>query len=178
MFPAFLFSLREGVRWGFGVYISVGKRIESYEHGITSAHASFKLAREGFSFEKGQRIGIAVFMRNKKIQIAAGHSACPFVNVSDDDLQKIFGSPGNVNIYTGKITLVGDHYIEYDINAYRGCSGAVVFLLDANQPGSVREDDFGKAIAIYAGAYPTLVNKNFGFQLREEQLRQSQQQYL
>ena len=92
-------------------------------------------------------------------------------------LQRIFGSPGQVNVYTGRITLVGDHHIEYDINSYRGCSGAVVFLLDVNQPQSVREGDYGKAIAIHAGTHPTLLNRNVGFKLREEQLRQSQQQY-
>ena len=172
-------SIREGFSWRFGVDITVGKRIESYTDGITSGHASFKLVRDDFLFEKGQRIGIAVFMRSKPTLITARHSTeHPLVNVSDDDLRRIFGSPGNVNIYTGKITLVGDHHIEYDINSYTGCSGAVVFLLDVNQPRSVREDDYGKAIAIHAGAHPTLVNRNLGFKLREEQLRQSQQQYL
>ena len=66
---------------------------------------------------------------------------------------------------------MADHHIKYDINSFAGCSGAVVFLLDVNQPGSVREDDHGKAIAIHAGAHPTLVNRNLGLKLKENMLR-------
>ena len=164
--------LSDGVTWRFGIDISAGKPIESYTDGITSEQASFQLVRDDFSFEKGQRIGIAVYMKRKPTLISARHSAeHPLLNVTDDDLRTIFGNPGNVNIYTGKITLVADHHVEYDINSFTGCAGAIVFLLDENQPGSVREDDYGKAIAIHAGAHPTLVNRNLGFRLREEQLR-------
>jgi hypothetical protein len=59
-----------------------------------------------------------------------------------------------VNIYTGKITRVSPDgaWFEHNINAYRGCSGAVVFLLDENQNNNgVMDQDYGKAIAVHAG---------------------------
>jgi hypothetical protein len=169
--------LREDVAWSFGIDISVGKPIESYTDGITSEQVSFQLARPTFSFEKGQRVGIAVYMKRKPTLLTARHSAeHPLPNVSDDDLLSVFGSPGNVNIYTGKITLMGDHHIEYDINSFTGCAGAIVFLLDENQPESVHEGDYGKAIAVHGGAHPTLTNRNLGFKLKEEHLSSSREQ--
>jgi hypothetical protein len=163
--------LRENVAWSFGIDISVGKPIESYTDGITSEHVSFQIVRPSFSFERGQRVGIAVYMKRKPTLLTASHSAeDPLPNVSDDDLVSVFGRPGNVNIYTGKITLAGYRHIEYDINSFIGCSGAIVFLLDENQPGSVLEGDHGKAVAVHGGAHPTLTNRNLGFKLRVEHL--------
>ena len=89
---------------------------------------------------------------------------------SEDDVLSVFGSPGNVNVLYWVITLAGDRHIEYDINSFTGCAVAIVFLLDENQPGSVQEGDYGKAIAVHGGAHPTLTNRNLGFQLREEHL--------
>jgi hypothetical protein len=51
-----------------------------------------------------------------------------------------------VNVYTGKITDVGDHHIEYNIN-YCSC----VFALQGSTC------DYGKAITVHAGAHPTLL---------------------
>jgi hypothetical protein len=155
--------LREDVAWSFGIDISVGKPIESYTDGITSKQVSFQLVRPTISFEKGQRVGIAVYMKRKPTLLTARHSAeHPLRNVSDDDLRSVLRSPGNVNIYTEKITLLGDCHIEY--------SDFIVFLLDENQPGSVQEGDHGKAIAVHGGAHPTS-NRNLGFKLsREEHL--------
>jgi hypothetical protein len=103
--------------------------------------------------------------------VTARHSAQhPLINVSEQDLASIFGEPGKVIIYTGTVTKVCGDHIEYDINAYTGCSGAIVFLLDTDQPASVRDVDHGKAIAVHAGAHPTLVNRNLGFILKEKDL--------
>lgn len=165
-------ALRNDVKWTFGIDISVGKRIESYTDGITTEWASFDLVRDDFVLEQGQQIGMAVHMKRKPTLMTVRHSADHRpVNVTDEDLQTIFGNPGNVNIYTGRITLAGDHHIEYDINSFTGCSGAIVFLLDSDQPGSVREGDYGKAVAVHGGAHPTLVNRNLGFKLSEKHLR-------
>jgi len=128
-------TLREGVIWRFGIDISAASRIETFTDCITCEKASFELVRESLTFEKGQRIGIAVFMERKPTLTTARHSPeNPLLNVSNDDLSAIFAKPGNVNIYTGKITLMADHHIEYDKNSFTRCSGAIVFLLDANQP--------------------------------------------
>jgi len=81
-------------------------------------------------------------------------------------LAEIYGLPNEVNLYTGKIAHVGEQHIEYDVNTFTGCSGAIVFLLDKDQPSSVQSCDHGKAIAVHAGSHPFLPNRNFGFQIR------------
>ena len=86
-------------------------------------------------------------------------------DISTEDIERIFGKPGKVNIYTGEITYVGLHHIEYDINTFTSCSGACVFLLDKNQPDSVDPADWGKVVAIHSGAHPTLGDRNFGFKI-------------
>jgi hypothetical protein len=61
---------------------------------------------------------------------------------------------------------VGEHHIEYDVNSFKGCSGAIVFLLDTDQPNDsgVTVKDYGTAIAVHAGGHPYKV-KNIGFKL-------------
>lgn len=91
----------------------------------------------------GQHIGIAVSMRTKPTLLTARHSVeHSLVDVSEDDLRKVFGDPGRIHVYTRTITYVGDMRIEYDTNTFAGCSGAVTFLLDKHQPPSVGEDYF------------------------------------
>jgi hypothetical protein len=70
-----------------------------------------------------------------------------------------FGPPGLRIIQTGVVTGVyGDgEAFSHNINTYEGCSGAVVFLLDKDQPAeSVQEEDFGKAIGVHAVGYSPL----------------------
>jgi hypothetical protein len=43
-----------------------------------------------------------------------------------------------------------------------------VFLLDKGQPASVEEADWGKVVAVHAGAAPSsLKNRNYGFLINE-----------
>ena len=73
---------------------------------------------------------------------------------TQDDICRVFGPDNAASIYTGEIIRVsGDgRVIEHDINTYKGCSGAIIFLLDKRQPtGLVNSQDYGKAIAIHAG---------------------------
>jgi len=72
-----------------------------------------------------------------------------------------------VNIYTGEIKQVRGDYIEYDINTFTGCSGAIVFLLDHGQPPSVQPCDFGCAVAVQAGSHSISNAGNFGFLLHK-----------
>jgi hypothetical protein len=155
--------------WAFGVDISIGNLIERPTPGITNEHCSFELVRDNFYLEVGQKVGMAVLFSpqakpTRKTVASVGFEE--FV-VSDMDLERIYGQPNTVNIYTGEITYVGDEHIEFDINTFTGCSGAVIFLLDQGQPASVQSCDFGKAIAVHAGAHPFLVNRNLGFKLRK-----------
>ena len=87
--------------------------------------------------------------------------------ISKEELEAIYGQPNKVNIYTGEITHVGEKHIEYDVNSFTSCSGAIVFLLDKGQPESVDPNlDHGKAVAIHAGAHPFVNDRNLGFKLR------------
>mmetsp|Transcript_34808 Transcript_34808/g.38881 ORF Transcript_34808/g.38881 Transcript_34808/m.38881 type:complete len:145 (+) Transcript_34808:346-780(+) len=133
--------------------------------GITVEASSFQLVRDDFVVKQGQRVGIAVFMKRKVSLAMAQHSErFPLRNVKEEELANIFGTPGNCHIYTGKITFAGDNYVEYDLNSFTSCSGSMVFLLDKQQPEeSVKQEDYGKVIAVHAGAHPTLTNRNLGF---------------
>ena len=150
----------------FGVDIAKGEAIESYTQGITSEAGSFQCVRSDFELEKGQKIGMAVFSRRSPTFVSASFDPeQPLGGLDEESLKRIYGRPKNVNIYTGEILLVGDNHIEHNINSFTGCSGAVVFLLDQNQPVSVKPYDFGKAIAVHAGSHPTMMSRNLAFKL-------------
>jgi hypothetical protein len=79
------------------------------------------------------------------------------------DLERYYGTDLESNIQTGTILAVsGDgSFFTHDINTYKGCSGAVVFLLDKNQPDSVHELNYGKAIAVHSGTVAHSTNVAF-----------------
>jgi hypothetical protein len=152
----------------YGFDMSVGAIIDNPAEPVTEPIYSFPLVRKQLPLRVGQKVGIAVkFCEDSKptrdtiTGAKAGHST-----LSDAQIKAIYGEPGVVNVYTGKITFVGDNHIEYDINTFTGCSGSVVFLLDMDQPSPVEPNDHGCAIAIHAGAHPSLRNRNYGFIIR------------
>jgi len=154
--------------WNWGFNISKGELIDHVEEGITSERHTFELVRDTFRLEKGQKIAVAILFNaaskpNQRTVAGAGENS---KKISEQKLVDVYGLPNVVNIYTGKITHVGEQHIEYDVNAFTGCSGAIVFLLDKDQPPSVQSCDHGKAIAVHVGSHPFLPNRNFGFQIR------------
>ena len=73
--------------------------------------------------------------------------------------EEILGGENVVMIYTGFITKGDDnHHIEYNVNTYKGCSGAIVIVMERGHP------DFGKALAVHAG-YKKELGNNIGFKL-------------
>jgi len=71
-----------------------------------------------------------------------------------------------MSTHTGEILLVGDKHIEHNINTFKGCAGAVAFLLDKDQPLSLdRHLDIGKTIAVHVGSHPSIRTRNAGFRL-------------
>lgn len=167
-------SLRENVDdssaalWKFGVDVSKGKMINEAISGLSGLADSFDEVRSTFQCERGQKVGITVLFSedskpNKKtIQGVGG----PVQAATEGIIAEIYGAPNVPHVYTGTITYVGEKHIEYTINSFTSCSGAIVFLLDKDQPASVQDCDFGKAIAVHGGAHPTLSNRNVGFLLR------------
>jgi hypothetical protein len=115
------------------------------------------MVRGDFKFEIGQRVGIVVCMPPDDALYPSLQKSLPTSPGREEEtLRAIFGSVRDrkANVYTGEITYSGEYHIEYDLNSFEGCSGAVVFLLDKGQPESVTEADYGKAIAVHSGAHP------------------------
>lgn len=152
--------------WPFGLDISMGNKITSYTQGVTGRDASFELVdADDFQFEIGQKIGIAVFSEHTPTKVTASYDPEHPSDYKTDLLLDVFGESNQVNIYTGKILVVGETHIEHDINAFTGCSGAIVFLLDLDQPSSVLRKHWGSAIAVHVGSHPSIRTRNIGFKL-------------
>eukprot|EP00980_Cylindrotheca_fusiformis_P010834 scaffold2447_cov110-Cylindrotheca_fusiformis.AAC.16 len=99
----------------------------------------------------GQKIGMVVYRNFEVTPEDAGMSRN---SITAEELRQVFGRENRVNIYTGQITKVSPNQkaFEHNINTFRGCSGAVIFLLDVDQEGcGVIESDYGKAIAVHVG---------------------------
>lgn len=149
-------TLNEEVTWRYGIDILEGTNPVSptcFEDILTKSSiptmTSFERVRSDFKYAVGQQIGVAVYSLKGATPRTAG-----VPDMSQAEVTKIFGKPGKVHIYTGSIRKVGAHHIEHDINTFESCKGAVIFLLDRNQPGGVLEGDHEKAIAIDAGDTP------------------------
>jgi hypothetical protein len=168
------------VTWKYGLDIVFGKKVNLSVEGVTNIDYSFELVRPGFVCEKGMRIGIAAYQAKPPTKESVSRNPKRPIDISQDKLAMIFGKPERVNIYTGTITFADptQPHIEYDINSFTGCSGAIVFLLDKGQPEGVKEIDHGKAFAIHAGGHPILANRNIAFKLSEEMLLAAEAQNL
>ena len=171
-----IFDPRAGVEarpavLNFGIDVSLGKLITDPSEFVTGKKKSFARVRrdspsqKGLELMKGQKIGMAVSFPQeaKPTKKSVAGAFEDEVDVADAQLKTIYGEHGQVNIYTGDILYVGKDFIEYDINSFTGCAGAVVFLLDMGQPDSVDPSDYGKAVAIHCGAHPVIGDRNVGF---------------
>ena len=117
----------------------------------------FEQAPAGFQCEKGQKVAILVCSFGRECTatpetVSGGH----ITTCTQAQLDEIYGYGGGVAIYSGEITAVGQYHIETNINTYKGCSGAIIFLLDGEHRG--------KAIAVHVGYHP-LPEKNIGLKL-------------
>ena len=141
----------EAITWCYHD-VTTAPKIDNVASPLTCKNLSFqKVERDGFEFQLGQKIGMAVY---RNFEVTPEDAGMPPNSITVDELRQIFGREGRVNIYTGQITNVspGKEAFEHNINAFRGCSGAVIFLLDVDQEGfGVIENDYGKAIAVHVG---------------------------
>mmetsp|Transcript_22270 Transcript_22270/g.26770 ORF Transcript_22270/g.26770 Transcript_22270/m.26770 type:complete len:440 (-) Transcript_22270:793-2112(-) len=148
----------------FGTPFFVDPTVEGSAADRRLYETAFTAVRPDFAYETGQRVGIAVFSTvgpsNKSISDTKTTYA-----FTAAELEALYGRTHRVNIYTGIITRVGLHHIEYSMNSFKGCSGSIVFLLDKNQPESVSEVDYGCAIAVHAGGHPSELKRNVGFKI-------------
>jgi hypothetical protein len=141
--------------WKHGVDIAWGNAIPVRDDDPVSIHIakySFDKVREGFQYKAGQKVGITVYSDTGATPKTAGT-----LDIDQERLDQIYGRRRHTHIYTGKITYVGEQHIEDDVNAFEGCSGAIVFLLNTDQPNDsgVTVKDYGTAIAVLLGVIPT-----------------------
>ncbi|CAB9512893.1 expressed unknown protein [Seminavis robusta] len=146
--------------WKYGCDITSGDVIRKKFLPQTDRNISFEAVGSSFEYKIGQKIGMAVY-RNYEFDftshdIYANHD-WDKNKLSQDDILRLFGKDYSVSIYTGEITGISTdgEVFRHDINTFRGCSGAIVFLLDKNQDGLVEDQYFGKAIGVHAGAHKT-----------------------
>ncbi len=164
----------EEIIWSL-VDLTKGERFGSTEnlHELTKSVYSFNKA-ENHTIMPGQKIGIVVY-RFWDIT----RKDAMFLGTDDEWAQKrqeLFGDKGKPCVYTGEILRVSEDSktFEHNINTFKGCSGAIIFLLDKNQPGDLATEAaqdgslFGAAIGVHVGAPPDIItgaNVNIGFAL-------------
>jgi len=82
----------------------------------------------------GQKIGMAIY---RSFKLTAEDVGVPNTNIIGEDLSLVYGAEKRVNACTGEIVGVSSDKgaFEHNINAFNGCSGAVIFLIDRGQEG-------------------------------------------
>jgi hypothetical protein len=89
----------------------------------------FQAVSQAYEYTVGTNIAMAVFTK----QAATAESAqIAGTSTRVVDPTHVYGAPDEISIYAGIITAVGEKFFVHDINSYRGCSGASVFLLDGS----------------------------------------------
>jgi hypothetical protein len=129
-----------------GLDFTRGNQVANPRNFMTAKSSSFEMVDSHFELAPGQKIAIVVSRRSPVTHEAAGVP-------NTVDMKRYYGTELTSNIQTGMILDVsGDGlFFTHDINTYKGCAGAVVFLLDNNQPDGVGVEDYGKAIAVHGG---------------------------
>ena len=180
-------TLRGDVTWSHGIDISLGPAIhegtpENQWATKTLNHRRlefllpkvqcFDVVDECFRYEDGLKIGIVTFNTGSDLDKRAFSEVGGVDNVEVADTwasrtngmtkskyEEILGPKDSVMIYTGTITKGdSDLHIEYNVNTCKGCSGAIVIVMERGHP------DFGKALAIHVG-YKGQIGQNIGFKL-------------
>ena len=110
--------------WLYGVDITTGVFPDESPH-LRGFHV-FQAVEEGFEYAVGTKVAMAVFAKQ-----AANKDSAKMSQVSDTvSPAQVYGGADEINIYTGTITGIGQRHFEHNMNSYRGCSGAIVFLLE------------------------------------------------
>jgi len=142
-------------------------------HTLTKATYSFGKA-ESYTLAPGHKIAIVVY---RFWDIPAKDAMFTGTEAQwEGKREELFGGKFTPCIYTGEIVRVSDdgRTFEHNINTFKGCSGAIVFLLDKNQPDdiamhtAVGQRLFGAAIGVHVGAPTDEItgsNVNIGFKL-------------
>lgn len=122
---------------------------DDYSFGETISAPEKTVTKMPFLFQQvpdSHQIGITVF---RTFDIDHRDAQAP----TSLNLTRLYGPVPQACIYTGSVTEISANgkTFGHDINAFEGCSGAVVFLLDQNQPDDVDEGLYGLAVGIHSG---------------------------
>lgn len=153
--------------WDDGHDVDTAEALANEASHFTKKECTFqKMEHEDFHFQVGQKIAILVF---RDFDIAPEDTG--IATIAPEKILEIFGKKGEVNIHTGEIKRVVEDGLcfKHDINAFEGCSGSIMFLLDQQPDGvGVVEEDHGKAIALHVGgnAIGEGVDHNFAFKIQ------------
>ena len=138
----------------YGLDFTFGVAIEDPRNDFTSKTTSFRVVPHDFKIEKGQKIGICVWRSKDRISDEVEGTTG---KLSEEEEKKFYGPARVPVILTGEVKAVyGDRrqVFAHNINTYAGCSGAIIFLLDKDQPPeSVQDIDWGLAIGVQAAGY-------------------------
>ena len=136
--------------------ISFGDTIKDPSNILTKESRLFEKVPNTFRLRGGHKIGVLVF---RTFDITHKDAKAPL----NTDLVRVYGEKYKVCIYTGQVTSISANGRTFchDINTFKGCSGAIVFLLDQNQSDDVTEECHGRAVGINVGGLD--VDNNLGF---------------
>jgi hypothetical protein len=83
-------------------------------------------------YKKCQKVGIPVYHRTRPTVATVSHAPdLPLRDMTPERLTEVYGSGSQVTIHTGRISIVGESHIEYDIKSFTVYSGSITFLLDS-----------------------------------------------
>mmetsp|Transcript_24070 Transcript_24070/g.66747 ORF Transcript_24070/g.66747 Transcript_24070/m.66747 type:complete len:298 (-) Transcript_24070:147-1040(-) len=134
----------ESVSWEYGVDIAFGTFPAPAPTSSHQRYHVFQAIPQGYEYTAGTKIAMAIFTKQ-----AATVESARITGPKDVDPTRVYGAPDEISVYAGIITEVGEKFFVHDINSYRGCSGALVFLLDG--------PDAGRCIGVHIGSPPDIV---------------------
>jgi hypothetical protein len=164
--------LRHNRTWSYGIDVAWGETLEARRERAVRTRMEFPdlepiVFNRTTNFWTGTKIGIAVYSdRVPNLKSVKTQENETQVRNGTINLRDYFGPANSVTIYSGEIDYVGPHHIEYSMNTFKGCSGAIIFLLDSRgeptSTGNGPNDWAPCAIGVHAGYHPDM-NTNIGF---------------
>ena len=156
--------LRDNAHWAWNIDIAWSLPLTDFDRNDLLLFdelclENFTMVPPNFVCEVGQKIGLVVYNR---YPITPDHKAVTGSSLADEelteeDLEKVFGPGQAIVIHRSVIQFVGENHIGYMINTYGGCSGAIVFLLEEDN------ENYGKAIGVHAGKHNGLGDISIAF---------------
>ena len=135
------------ISWEYGLDIARGQ-FGTAEHSKPPTSSSenyhvFRAVPLEYQYSAGTQVAMTVFTKQ---MATIQNSRMP--RDANVNLVDVYGAADELSIYTGEITHVGHHFFAHNINSYRGCSGAVIFLLNGEYAG--------QCIGVHIGSPPEI----------------------